>query len=271
MKYSGMYLRTCDIKDLDAILALQDHVISGLADKSWLRKNPPEIFALALAAPNLTIGMFVKDELIAIGMLVDPRPPETDLRANLQKFKVDKALDMKLAMVRSDYRGRGLQKAVIWIMEKYSHSLGYKYLCTSVSPDNIYSLRNTLDSGFEFDHREELYGGLLRNVYVKKLTVSDYVHGLSEKAKRLAGTHYSVTATELSDYISAGNDLCLAGDMMRYSKTESDENVYGILLDSVAGEILFPDDSGNWTITGFAPEINSWRFREHLIGTSPSL
>ena len=105
MNFSNLYIRPCVRNDLGAVLALQEDVFRILPDETLLRRNTPELLTLGLTSPNLTVGVFDGQMLVAIGMLVDPKPPETDLCVGLQKFSVDKALDMKLVMVHGDYRG----------------------------------------------------------------------------------------------------------------------------------------------------------------------
>ncbi len=169
---SRLFIRPLTGADLDAVMELQDVTISGLKDKTILRKNSPEIFAQALSERNIALGVFVENDLIAIGIAVDPVPPETDLRVNLDKFSVDKAMDLKLIIVKEEYRGNGLQRKLIRLLEEEALSRGFTHFCTSVSPDNPHSFNNFLAMGYEFDHQEELYGGLLRNIYVKELKLS---------------------------------------------------------------------------------------------------
>ena len=165
-----MIIRSLALDDLDAVLELQEITLCGLKDKNILRRNSPEILAQALSEINIALGVFAGTELIAIGIAVDPVSPETDLRVNLQKFTVDKAMDLKLIIVKENYRGNGLQRRLISLLEEQAISRGITHFCTSVSPDNPYSYNNLSAMGYEFDHQEELYGGLIRNVYVKDLT-----------------------------------------------------------------------------------------------------
>ena len=173
MIYEKLHIRSLKAEDLDAILELQETTILGLKDRSVLRENTPEILLQSIADRNIALGAFCNQELAAIGIAVDPVPPETDLRANLQTHTVGKAMDLKLIIVKEGYRGNGLQRALTCILEKIAYTRGFTHFCTSVSPNNPYSVNNTLAMGYEYDHQEELYDGLLRNVYVKELTVRE--------------------------------------------------------------------------------------------------
>ena len=169
MKNNSMVIRTLTAEDLDAVLELQEITLLGLKDKNVLRRNSPEILKQALSENNIALGVFAENGLIAIGIAVDPVPPETDLRAGLRKFSVDKAMDLKLIIVKEEYRGNGLQRELIRLLEEQAVKRGITHFCTSVSPDNPFSFNNLLAMGYELDHQEDLYGGLLRNVYVKEL------------------------------------------------------------------------------------------------------
>ena len=173
MTDKSMFVRPLTKDDLAAVLELQESTILGLKDKTVLRKNSPEILAQSISERNIALGVFVGAELIAIGIAVDPVPPETDLRANLQQHTVDKAMDLKLIIVREACRGKGLQRELIRLLEEQAVKRGITHFCTSVSPNNPYSYNNFLAMGYEFDHQEELYGGLIRNVYVKTLKAED--------------------------------------------------------------------------------------------------
>lgn len=166
-------IRLLDETDLESVLDLQEKTILGLEDKTILRRNTPEILLQSLSESNIALGVFADTELAAIGIAVTPVPPETDLRANLKTHSVANAMDLKLIIVNAEYRGNGLQRTLIESLEKLASARGITHFCTSVSPNNPYSINNMLAMGYEFDHQEELYGGLLRNIYVKELNANE--------------------------------------------------------------------------------------------------
>ncbi|HUM84384.1 MAG TPA: GNAT family N-acetyltransferase [Lachnospiraceae bacterium] len=172
-KHGRLNVRQCREADLDSILELQDAVFKFLENQDVLRRNTPQILRQCLQEPNFTVGVYDRERLVGLAVLVEPSGGETDLRKNLKCHTVEKAADFKLVMVRKEYRGLGLQHFLMQLLEEKAAAKGYKYLCVSVSPDNIYSRRNIIGAGYEFDHREKLYGGLDREVYVKNLFFSN--------------------------------------------------------------------------------------------------
>ena len=170
MKEEGLHIRFCKEEDLERILALQEEVFADLEDRaSLLRRNTRETFQRCLQEPNFTLGVFDGGELIAVSIMEDARGREDDLGIRLQTHKIHDYADFKLVMVRRGYYGRGLQKTLMRITENMAYKRGYRWFCTSVSPDNVYSRENIRAMGYELDSRMELYGGLEREIYVKEL------------------------------------------------------------------------------------------------------
>ena len=248
MIYEKLYIRSLKAEDLDAILELQETTILGLKDRSVLRKNTPEILLQSIADRNIALGAFCDQELAAIGIAVDPVPPETDLRANLKTHTVGKAMDLKLIIVKEGYRGNGLQRALTCILEKIAYTRGFTHFCTSVSPNNPYSVNNTLAMGYEYDHQEELYDGLLRNVYVKELNVGEYNDQLIRAARKYEGTSLPEFSLDASDYIAGVLSLCTTGDIAEFIN-DAGESVYGLILFTPDASVLLKNPDGVWEIT----------------------
>ena len=258
-----LYIRSLKAEDLDAILELQETTILGLKDRSVLRKNTPEILLQSIADRNIALGAFCDQELAAIGIAVDPVPPETDLRANLQTHTVNKAMDLKLIIVKEGYRGNGLQRALTCILEKIAYARGFTHFCTSVSPNNPYSVNNTLAMGYEYDHQEELYDGLLRNVYVKELNVGEYNDRLIRAARKYEGTSLSEFSLDSSNYIAGDLSLCTTGDIAEFLN-DAGESVYGLILFTPNTSVLLKKPDGVWVITELSG-VSKYKFQRVLL------
>ncbi len=72
-------------------------------------------------------------------------------------------------MVRAGYRGLGLQRRLIREVEKVAVERGFNLLCTTVAPNNEFSINNFLREGYVYAKTEMKYGGLVRNLYYKIL------------------------------------------------------------------------------------------------------
>ena len=164
-----MQLRTCQSSDFQSIVDLNETVYAALPDKSVLRHNSPEMIASCLEEPNVTLGIWDDDLLVAIGMLYVPQCVEEDHFHDLDLHGDYKSANQKLFLVREGYRGLGLQRKLIREVEKIAVARGYNLLCTTVAPNNVFSINNFLKEGYRYAKTEMKYGGLVRNLYYKVL------------------------------------------------------------------------------------------------------
>ena len=164
-----MQLRQCQPTDLQVIIDLNEAIYAALPDKSVLRHNSPEMIASCLEEPNVTLGVWDGDLLVAIGMLYVPQCIEEDHFHDLDLQGDYKSANQKLFLVRDRYRGLGLQRRLIREVEKTAIARGYNLLCTTVAPNNDFSINNFLKEGYVYAKTEIKYGGLVRNLYYKVL------------------------------------------------------------------------------------------------------
>ena len=162
-----MELRRCQTSDLQAIIDLNEAIYAALPDKSVLRHNSPEMIASCLEEPNVTLGIWDGSVLVAIGMLYVPLCLEEDHFHDLDLQGDYKSANQKLFLVRESYRGQGLQRRLIREVEKVAVARGFNLLCTTVAPNNDFSINNFLKEGYVYAKTEEKYGGLVRNLYYK--------------------------------------------------------------------------------------------------------
>ena len=164
-----MKIRKCLSSDLQAIIELNETIYAALPDKSILRHNSHEMIASCLEEPNVTLGVWDDNLLVAIGMLYVPQCLEEDHFHDLGLQGNFKSANQKLFLVREGYRGLGLQRNLIREVEQIAMERGYNLLCTTVAPNNTFSINNFLKEGYIYAKTEEKYGGLMRNLYYKRI------------------------------------------------------------------------------------------------------
>lgn len=164
-----MDIRKCNLSDFQSVVDLNETIYAALPDQSVLRHNSPEMIASCLEEPNVTLGIWDGELLVAIGMLYVPQCIEEDHFHDLGLEGNYKSANQKLFLVREGYRGLGLQRQLIREVEKIAMSRGYNLLCTTVAPNNTFSINNFLAEGYVYAKTEQKYGGLVRNLYYKKL------------------------------------------------------------------------------------------------------
>ena len=164
-----MQLHPCQLSDLQAVIDLNETIYIALPDKTILRHNSPEMIASCLEEPNVTLGIWDGEVLVAVGMLYVPQCMEEDHFHDLGLEGEYHSANQKLFLVREGYRGLGLQRKLIREVEKIAMARGYDLLCTTVAPNNNYSINNFLKEGYVYAKTEEKYDGLVRNLYYKVL------------------------------------------------------------------------------------------------------
>ena len=164
-----MEFRQCQLSDLQSVINLNETIYAALPDKTVLRHNSPEMIASCLEEPNVTLGIWDGNLLVAIGMLYVPQCIEEDHFHDLGLQGEYKSANQKLFLVREGYRGLGLQRKLIREVEKIAIMRGFNLLCTTVAPNNAFSIKNFLREGYVYAKTEEKYGGLVRNLYYKVL------------------------------------------------------------------------------------------------------
>ena len=162
-----MEIKKCQTSDLQAAIELNEAIYAALPDKSILRHNSPEMIASCLEEPNVTLGVWDGNLLVAIGMLYVPQCLEEDHFHDLDLKGNYKSANQKLFLVREGYRGLGLQRKLIREVENIAMERGYNLLCTTVAPNNEFSINNFLKEGYIYAKTEKKYCGLMRNLYYK--------------------------------------------------------------------------------------------------------
>jgi len=275
MSYRNCVVKKCTMDDIDSIMFLQEQIFSGLKDRSVLRENDRDGFAACLQEPNIVLGVFnEKKELVAIGIVFDGKGTKEDLSIGLQLHTVNVVANLKLVLVREDYRGRGFQKALMWLLEKWAYSVGYTHLCTTVAQNNMYSLDNMLAMGYEYDHSEVKYGGLERNVYVKDIesSVKAYNKLILENASSIEGLKEEkdliLEGVELNKCIEGTPELLKTGDILEYLDVDNGRIYYALFMKTFSPMIvIYSREDGELKIQDYDTRIGTKVLRRALLNT----
>ena len=164
----GFTFRECTLSSFETILSMQEKTLAALPDKEILRRNTPEMLKECLTAPNVTLGAWDGDRLAAFSVLYFPHNQEEDLSLCLEGVDTEglKAANYKLCIVDEDYRGNSLQYQLAMRLERYALSAGVRILCSTASPNNLYSTRNIRKAGYTLNRTLEKYG-FQRELYYK--------------------------------------------------------------------------------------------------------
>lgn len=265
-----LMLRRCNADDLDQIFALQSFVIDGLTDKTLLRNNSRAMFAHCIQDPNITLGLYDGNDLVALAILVDERGSQEDLSKDLVTYHVAVSANLKLIMIKEAYRGRHFQKTLMWILERIAYQRGYTHLCTTVSHENRYSLQNILESGYLYDHSATKYGGLAREVYVKDIhaAVSTYHHQILKQITKDKSRENSSwdKPCDLHHYFQGELAIAGTGDLIAYENSLTKTIHYGLYIYDDRPMIYLPSIDQTQMIP-FKQKIDQLQFHAVWINT----
>ncbi|PEF58566.1 N-acetyltransferase [Bacillus cereus] len=161
------------LEHIEQILLLQNVVVEALEDKSRLQPLSQEEFQYILEGNGMMIGAFIENELIAFrALLVPPIDDEhLGLDIGLPESELHCVIYQEISNVHPKCRGNGMQKilATVIMDELQKEDSKYDYVCCTVAPFNIPSLKDKFAQGMEIAALKEKYGGSLRYVFVKEL------------------------------------------------------------------------------------------------------
>lgn len=166
-------VRKLTIGDLQEILNVQDQVILQLENKERLQPLTDEEFQYILEGNGWMIGAFVESQLIAFRALLVPPIDEEHLGwdIGLAETELPKVIYQEISNVLPAFRGNQLQKklASLIMQELAKEQHSYRYVCCTVAPFNIPSLKDKFSQGMRIAALKEKYGGSLRYIFVKDL------------------------------------------------------------------------------------------------------
>lgn len=161
------------LEHMEQILSLQNVVVEALEDKGRLQPLSLEEFQYILEGNGMMIGAFIQNELIAFrALLVPPIDDEhLGLDIGLPESQLHRVIYQEISNVHPSCRGNGMQKilATVIMDELQKKDSKYDYVCCTVAPFNIPSLKDKFAQRMEIAALKEKYGGSMRYVFVKEL------------------------------------------------------------------------------------------------------
>ncbi|MBC6971844.1 GNAT family N-acetyltransferase [Bacillus sp. Xin] len=161
------------LNHIEQILSLQDIVIEALENKNSLQPLTLEEYQYILNGNGLMLGAFIEQELIAFRALLAPPIDDEHLGLDigLAHEELDRVIYQEISNVHPKCRGNGMQKilAKVIMEELQQTDSKYDYVCCTVAPFNIPSLKDKFAQGMEIAALKEKYGGSMRYVFVKEL------------------------------------------------------------------------------------------------------
>ncbi|WP_342527549.1 hypothetical protein MKY84_02585 [Chryseomicrobium sp. FSL W7-1435] len=161
--------------DVRAIIQLQDRVAEALQTKEHLQKLTVQEIE-EIIVQRLFAGVFAGEMLIAARAFLLPELDDQHLAKDvgITEEEWSSVIYSEISLVDPQFQGNGLQKQMgIWWMEHLQNSR-YRYVCATVAPFNIASLKDKFQLGMTIGALKEKYTGKLRYVFVKDLHTNQH-------------------------------------------------------------------------------------------------
>lgn len=158
-------------ESIPALLDIQDEAFEyAKGDSDFLRRNTYETLAVCFPLPSLVLGAFYQNKMIAFGILHAAGNTKENLALDLEEVEdICQNANVKLIIVRPEFRGNGLQATFITKLEEHAKKMGFKWLSSTVSPANPWSVNNLSKCGFTQRKVLQKYGGLQRFLFAKEI------------------------------------------------------------------------------------------------------
>ena len=162
--------RLLEEADLASIQALQLDVCAALDDPNILQPLSEEELQHILRGNGVMLGVHAGERLVAFRALLKPQEGEAEhLGLDVGAKALSRVLYQEISNVHPDCRGHGLQKKMAgWIMKEVD-TAHIDWICATVMPYNIASLKDKFAQGMYIYALKLKYGGKLRYVFGKNL------------------------------------------------------------------------------------------------------
>ena len=134
--------------------------------------------SIHLERKGMMIGAYYEDQLIAFRAMLEPEidADHLGIDAGIQDSRLEQVIYSEISNVDPDFRGNGLQSLLGQLLFQEVDERQFRYICTTVAPFNIASLKDKFALGMEIVALKEKYGNLLRYVFIKTIS-----HEVQEK------------------------------------------------------------------------------------------
>ncbi|TWT24718.1 hypothetical protein [Planomicrobium sp. CPCC 101110] len=197
-----MYIKRLSLEDLPIIEHVQETVIESLAEKETLQPLSTEEFLFILNERGVMVGAFAEGQLIGFRALLIPEIDEGHLGYDigLGEEELSKVIYQEISVVLPEYRGNRLQQTLAEVVMKELPHLKeeFRYVCCTVAPMNIPSLKDKFSQHMYIKALKNKYNSLDRYIFMKDLKnpplrYTDYVSAKLndlEKQRKLLESGY---------------------------------------------------------------------------------
>ena len=167
----------CKIRVLDEhwkndLIILQNNVMASIVDKSLYIPLTEDEIDEVFSGKGVCVGAVFEDKLVGffIASFHDKETIELGRTSGIPEEELDQLVYIESSVVLPMVRGNGLLKKMIHecldVLEKMNR---FQHFIATVSPENIPSLKTTMDLGFKITHLSDIHGHYKRYVLYKNI------------------------------------------------------------------------------------------------------
>ncbi|CAN7274139.1 GNAT family N-acetyltransferase [Paenibacillus sp. LjRoot153] len=167
----NLEIRRLGCRDVPAIRALMVDVVSRLASQDLFAMDDEDYLEVHIQEKGEIYGAFLSEELVAYSVLAFPGRSESNLgrEFGVPESDLPYVASLDATIVHESVRGQGLQRYFHTLREGRARENGYRYLYSTVHPDNVVSKHNLEAAGFALQFTRPMYNGKPRHCYAKHL------------------------------------------------------------------------------------------------------
>ena len=152
--------------NLKEYIKFRELVKENMPNPEWLGDFTKEEL-IEMLNNNTKIWIYYLNKEPVCSMMIIPSTEK-----DISKFELNishtLAVDYGPIFVNPKYQGNSLQYQMLQILDKYVKEHNYKYMITTIHPDNIYCIRNFLKDNFKLINQKVFKRGP-RNIYLKEI------------------------------------------------------------------------------------------------------
>lgn len=142
------------------------------AEPGWYVADDMDFIRRHIKKEGYTLKYVIEGKTAAFLIVRRPGLSQDNLGycfGTISEEKLNNIRHMESVVVAEDYQGRGLHRKLLQKAEFIEKAQKTECLMATVHPDNIFSLRNFAQEGYECLLETEKYGGLKRKVLFKSI------------------------------------------------------------------------------------------------------
>ena len=158
-------------RDIPSLVSLQDTVLAYGDISEIFYPESKETFLDDVTTHGYGVGCYVEKKLIAYAILRIPGDQTDNLGIDidLPLEELQYVAHFETAVVHPDYRGNKLQISLLTELETIAIKNNIHHILCTISPKNIYSLRNAKELGIQIIITKYKYDGKLRHILYKRV------------------------------------------------------------------------------------------------------